>query len=344
MQEEIRTALDQLLLRTDLFQDDVTQVFGAIMDGRCNDIEISALLTALAVKGETEAEVAGAAEAMRHRAARIPTSRTGLLDTCGTGGDHLSTFNISTATAIVLAAADVSIAKHGNRKASSSSGSADVLEAMGVNIELSAEQAGQCLDEIGICFCYARLIHGAMKHVAPVRTALGIRTIFNLLGPLTNPAGAEFQLLGAHSIATARKLAGALARLNRRRAFVVCGSGQLDEVSLWGRTTVFEVQGDSIQQLEWAIEDLGLPSCSSQDLEVHSPQESAQVIGNVLAGQPGPARNTVVANAAAGLLCVGKVDSLLTGVRLIEGVLDAGLAAEKLRQLVETSQRIAASS
>lgn len=336
----VRSALNQLVLREDLDQGLVQQVFGLLMDGACQDIEIAALLTGLAVKGETEAEIAGAAQAMRARASRIPTARTGLLDTCGTGGDHLSTFNISTATAIVVAACGVPVAKHGNRKASSSSGSADVLEALGVNIELSANQAGTCLDEIGICFCYARLMHGAMKHVAPVRTALGIRTIFNFLGPLTNPAQAQFQLLGANRIASAEKLAGAARRLGIPRVFVVCGNDELDEVALWGETTVIEVTGQKLNRQTWGPADFGLPACTAADLHVDSPARSAEVIQGIISGQPGPARNIVVANAAAALLCAGHASDLKSGVAHVQQALDSGTVAQKLEDLIRVSHRL----
>ncbi|MEZ5943530.1 MAG: anthranilate phosphoribosyltransferase [Planctomycetaceae bacterium] len=341
MNPALKPALDELLQRHDLDLDIVRNAFSAIMDGECEDAEIAALLTALAVKGESETEIAGAAQAMRSRACRIPTTRTGLLDTCGTGGDGLSTFNISTATAIVAAAAGVPVAKHGNRKASSSSGSADVLESLGVNIELSAAQAAVCLDEIDICFCYARLLHGAMKHVAGVRSQLGIRTIFNFLGPLTNPAQAEFQLLGANRIATARKLAGAASKLEIGRVLVVCGNDQLDEVSLWGEVTVFDVHLGRVEQSVWTTADFGLSACTPGELVVHSAEESANVIRGLLAGEPGPARDMVVANTAAALLCAGVAERIRDGVELAEATIDSGRAQKKLEKLAELTQQIA---
>jgi anthranilate phosphoribosyltransferase len=356
MQTEIRSALERLLNGESLDQEEMRQAIGAVMDGRCSEIEIAALLTALAVSGETEIEVAGAAEAMRERAARIETSRTGLLDTCGTGGDRLHTFNISTATALVAAACGVPVAKHGNRSVSSSSGSADVLEELGVNIELTPQQAGRCLDELGICFCYARLFHGAMKHVAPVRGELGFRTIFNLLGPLTNPAGAEYQLLGANRNASAEKIARAAGRLGIQRAFVVCGNDQLDEVALWGETRVWDVSGDegngpttaNSQQptanshqpdvLTWTPEDFGLPPCQPEDLRVTSAAESAAVIRGVLEGKPGPARDMVLANVAAALLCRGEVESLPSGVARGAEAIDRGNASRLLDELARWSR------
>ncbi|MCH7689365.1 MAG: anthranilate phosphoribosyltransferase, partial [Planctomycetes bacterium] len=230
MNHEIRTALDLILEGRDLSAEEMQAAMAVIMDGRAGEAQTAALLTALRIKGEAVAEIVGAARAMLERVTTIPTTRQGLLDTCGTGGDGLHTFNISTATAFVAAAVGVPVAKHGNRRVSSSSGSADVLEALGVNIELPPEQVGRCIDELGIGFCFARLLHTAMRHVAPVRQELGFRTIFNLLGPLTNPAGAEHQLLGANTLDAAEKLAFSSAELNRKKVIVVCGAGELDEV------------------------------------------------------------------------------------------------------------------
>lgn len=219
MHDAIQAALNAVFQQHDVPVATCQAAVGAIMDGQCDEASIAAFLTALRVKGEAVEEIVGAARAMSERAERVPTSRTGLLDTCGTGGDELRTFNISTATAFVAAACGVPVAKHGNRGVSSSSGSADVLEALGVRTSLSPAQVGRCIDELGIGFCFAPVFHGAMKHAAPVRKALRFRTLFNLLGPLTNPANAEFQLLGASRIATAEKLAQASAQLGRRRVF-----------------------------------------------------------------------------------------------------------------------------
>jgi anthranilate phosphoribosyltransferase len=317
------------------------QAIGVIMDGDASEVEIAALLTALAIRGETADDLAGVAAAMRERMTRIPMSRTGLVDTCGTGGDGLQTFNISTATAIVVAAGGVPVAKHGNRSVSSSSGSADVLEQLGVNINLTPDQVGRCIDEVGIGFCFARLLHSAMKHVAPVRAALGFRTIFNLVGPLTNPAGARHQLLGANSIETAEKMAEALARLGTQRSFIVCGANQLDEVALWNLTSAFEVKGNHVEHLCWSASDFGLPECSPDDLRVASAAESADVIRSIVDGAKGPARNIVVANAASAFLVAGKVSTLHVGVELAASLLDKGTAKAKLYELVNwTAARV----
>lgn len=338
MRPELETVLKTALAGGSSSSAQIAEAFGVIMDGQADPIEISSLLTALALRGETSAEIAGAAAAMRARATRIPTKMTGLLDTCGTGGDQLHTFNISTAAAIVASAAGVPVAKHGNRQASSKSGSADVLEALGVNINLTPEAVGRCIDEIGIGFCFARLLHQAMQHVAPIRQKLGFRTIFNLLGPLTNPAAAEFQLLGTNRVATAKKLAIAKAELGGTRTLVVCGADQLDEVSLWGTTTVFDVQGSQITEHHWTAADMGLTECRVEDLTVDSPATSAQVIRDVLAGKPGPARDIVLANAGAALLTARKAHELRDAVTLAASAIDSGSAAKKLESLIAASR------
>ena len=305
------------------------------MGGRCTPVETAALLTALAVQGETPEILAGAARAMRDRAAEIPTTREGLLDTCGTGGDRLHTFNISTAAALVAAAAGAPVAKHGNRGVSSSSGSCDVLEALGVKVDLSPEQVGRCIDDIGIGFCFARVMHTAMKHVAPVRMELGFRTVFNLLGPLTNPARAAHQIIGASRIATAQRLAEAVVRLGTERTLVVCGNDELDEVSLWGTTTVFDVQGDQVQTEHWTASTFGLAECRVDQLHVKSPTESADIIRAIFNNTAPPAqRDIVIANAAAALLASGHVPTLKDGVTLAEGTITSGAAASKLTELV----------
>lgn len=337
MLPQLETVLKTALAGGSSSSAQIAEAFGAIMDGQADPIEISSLLTALALRGETSAEIAGAAAAMRARATRIPTKMTGLLDTCGTGGDQLHTFNISTAAAIVASAAGVPVAKHGNRQASSKSGSADVLEALGVNINLSPEAVGRCIDEIGIGFCFARLLHQAMQHVAPVRQKLGFRTIFNLLGPMTNPAAAEYQLLGTNRIATAKKLAIAKAELGGTRTLVVCGADQLDEVSLWGTTTVFDVLGSQITERHWTAADMGLTECRVEDLTVDSPAHSAQVIRDLLDGRPGPARDIVLANAGAALLTAGKTTELRHAVTLAAHAIDSGSAAKKLESLIAAS-------
>lgn len=334
MHETLKVAVERLLTRTDLTDAQTCECIGAIMDGQCDAVDIAAFLTAMASKGPVANELVGAATAMRQRATRIVTSRKPLLDTCGTGGDRLHTFNISTATAILSAACGVPVAKHGNRSVSSSSGSADVLEALGVNISIDAAAAGKCLDEIGIAFCFAPLIHGAMKHAAPVRKRLGFPTIFNLLGPLTNPAGAEYQLLGASTVERAHLLANALARLGCRRAFVVCGNNELDEVSLWGTSTALEVRDGHVIPHQWTNESFELPHCDVTTLKVKSAAESAAMIQQAFSDSQCPAASMVLANTAAALLACEHVSSLPDGVAKARHAIDSKAAMQKLEQLI----------
>ena len=338
MHATLLPAVQQIIQGHDLSAHEMQECVGAIMDGECEATDVASLLTAISCKGPAAIEIVGAAQAMRNRASRIATRRHPLLDTCGTGGDQLHTFNISTATAIVAAACDVSVAKHGNRSVSSSSGSADVLEALGVNIQLTPDQAARCLDDVGITFCFAQLVHGAMKHAAPVRKALGFPTIFNLLGPLTNPAGAEYQLLGASTVSRARLIASALSVLGCRKALVVCGNAELDEVCLWGPTTVFEVRSGSVNQREWTPDDFGLPVCDVKTLRVRSARESAGFVKTALSGEASPATNIVTANAAAALVAAERFEELPDAVNQVQTVLKSGAALEKLHQLTAWTQ------
>lgn len=338
MNDLLKSPMERLLRQESLSQEQVRTVVGAIMDGHCDPVEIAAFLTALAIKSPQAEELAGAAQAMRERATQLRPAVRPLLDTCGTGGDQLHTFNISTATAIVAAACGVRVAKHGNRSVSSKSGSADVLESLGVNISLSAQQATDCLDSIGLCFCFAPLIHGAMKHAAPVRKQLGFSTVFNLLGPLTNPASAEFQLIGTSSEAKAELLARSVALLGTVRTLVVCGASQLDEVSLWGRTLVFDVTGSDIVTRQWSAADFGLPECTPEELRISSADESAAVIRSILEGTTGPAMNMVLANSSAALYAAGQCSSLREGAERSKDVVLSGMAKSKLELLIHTTQ------
>jgi anthranilate phosphoribosyltransferase len=345
MSDPVRHALLTALDGRDLTEDEAAAAVGAVMDGQADELLVAALLTALRMKGEAASELVGAARAMRDRAATIPARATGLLDTCGTGGDGLATFNISTAAALVAAAAGVPVAKHGNRAASSTSGSADVLEALGVNINLTPAQVGACIDKVGIGFCFAPLCHAAMKNVIPIRKRLGFRTIFNLLGPLTNPAGASYQLVGADRCATAGKLARALARFEVERAVVVCGNDELDEVSLWGLTTAFVVERGEVRRLNWDGASLSSRAgVAAADLRVDSPAESAVVIRSVLAGDESPARHIVIANAAAALLAAGRVETVEEGLSVARDAIDSGAAGRVLDRLAEVADRLAANA
>jgi anthranilate phosphoribosyltransferase len=333
MSDAIHNAISILLKQSSLSENEMHAAVLQVMDGNASGIGLCMLLTALRLKGETVDEIVGAARALRERAIRIPTSRPGILDTCGTGGDELSTFNISTATAIVTAACGVPVAKHSNRGFTSKSGSADVLEALGVRIDLTPEQVARAINEIGIGFCFAPVAHGAMKYAAPVRKQLGFRTVFNMLGPLTNPAGAEFQLVGAGKIAIAEKLGEALVRLGTSRALVVCGNDELDEVSLWGRTTILRVEHGETARFAWTAEDLGLEECSVSDLRASSIAESAETIRNLLCGEKGPARNIVLANAAAALFVAQNYRDPREAVAAAASAIDSGRARATWEQL-----------
>lgn len=329
--------LGRLSAGEDLSRKEMTDAIGQVMSGSCDEQQIAIMLTALRAKGETVEEVAGAATAMRQHMTPIRSRHDKLLDTCGTGGGGSETFNISTTAALVIAAVGVPLAKHGNRSVTSKSGSADVLAALGVNIEASVPQVERCLDELGICFCFAPLMHPAMKHVAAVRRKLGVRTIFNLLGPLANPAGARFQLLGVGLPELRPLIASALRLLGTERALVVSGRDGLGEVSLADVTDVTQVEGDNETEFTWSPEDFGLQRSSLDAIRVAGPDESAAVVRGVLAGEPGPARDIVVLNAAAGLLAAGRCVEPKAAAELAADAIDRRAAAELLDRLAKLS-------
>ncbi len=330
--------LTALLQRRDLSAVNMCQLMHGILDGMCGDVETAALLIALHSKGETADELAAAAAVLREHCLPLAAGRDDVLDTCGTGGDGCGTFNISTATALVVAGAGVPVVKHGNRAVSSCSGSADVLTALGVRVDMDAAAARRCLERAGMAFCLAPLFHPRLRHVGTVRRRLGVRTLFNCLGPLANPAGASYQLLGVGHVEWLDRIAAALARLGTRRALLVCGRDGLDEVSLSGPTLVREVKGNAVSAAEWTPEDFGLAPCRLHDLRVGSPEESAAVIRAVLQGEQGPARRIVLANAAAALVAAEKTTSLTEGVAKAEQAIDRGCALDVLNDLVALSQ------
>ncbi len=338
----LTATIGQVSAGQDLSFDEAQAAIGWLVSGQADRAEIALLLTALATKGETVDEIAGAAAALRQHMTPIRSSRTGLLDTCGTGGGGSKTFNISTTAAIVAAAAGVPVAKHGNRSITSRTGSADVLAELGVNIAATVPQVEACLEELGLCFCFAPLMHPAMKHVGEVRKALGIKTIFNVLGPLANPARAEFQLLGAGRPELRPLLAGAIARLGTQRTLVVCGDDGLGDVSITTATQVTEVTQAGEREFRWTPDDFGVSRGELAALEVESPAHSAEVIRQILAGQPGAPRDIVIANAAAGLIAAGRsAASANTGpaeaAKLAATAIDSGAASELLARLVEKS-------
>jgi len=326
-------AIEQAKTRQDLSVDQTSDLIDSMLKGEADQQQVADLLLALREKGESVSELVGAARAMRRHMTRIDHQHSTLLDTCGTGGSGSGTFNISTAVAIVAAACGIPVAKHGNRKATSRSGSADVLEELGVPIESDAHTVTRRLNEIGICFCFAAQLHPAMRHVIGVRRQLGVKTLFNLLGPLCNPAGATHQLLGASSPAAQSKVAAALAQLGTQRSFVIHASDGQDEVSLDGTTEVIEISSEGEQQHRWSADDFGLLPAGKEALTVANPNESADVIRRLLDGEPGPRRDTVLAGVAAALLLVGKTDSLQAGVAQAAQAIDQGAAKQKLEAL-----------
>jgi anthranilate phosphoribosyltransferase len=330
--------LDTLMAGHDLSEEAMRQLMQDLMQGRCGDAEMAALLVALRMKGETAVELAAAGAVLREHMVRLETGTHEVLDTCGTGGDGSGTFNISTAAALIAAGAGVPVVKHGNRAASSRSGSADVLAVLGVAVEGDAAFARRCLDEAGLAFCFAPHFHPAMKHVAGVRRRLQVRTLFNCLGPLANPAGAAFQLLGVGKAELLDPLAGALARLGTRRALLVCSRDGLDEVSLSAPTLVREVRGGLVSSWEWTAEDFGLERCGLDELRAAGPEESARMVRAALEGRDGPATRTVLANAAAALLAAERVATPAAGVALAAQTVACGKALGVLERLVALSQ------
>ena len=325
---------------TDLSADQMQQAITWMLAGTVPDEEIRDLLLALREKGESVSELVGAVRAMRMMMTPIRTTRTGLLDTCGTGGDGAKTFNISTATAIVAAAAGAAVAKHGNRKITSATGSADVLSELGVKIEAPRNVVETCLNELGICFCFAPLLHPAMKHVGAVRRSLTVPTLFNYLGPLCNPAGAAFQMIGVGKEDLQTKMAAALMQLPIEAAIVVRGEDGMDEVTLSADTHVLHIQRGMLTQTVWTPQSFGLSKINVDDLKVEDPKESAATIQSILGGEVGPRRDIVLANTAASLRVSGITHSLIDGVARAARAIDSGKAAEVLKLLGERSHSI----
>ena len=333
----IREAISLLVAGHSLTMEQAAQTMEEIMAGQATPAQFGAFVTALRLKGETVDEIAGLASVMRAKAIRVPVSGP-VVDTCGTGGDGSSTFNISTAAAFVAAGAGLKVAKHGNRAASSRCGSADVLEALGVKIDLTAEQVGRCLDEVGIGFMFAPSFHPAMKHAAGPRREIGIRTVFNILGPLTNPAGAKAQVIGVPEASLTLKMAQVLQRLGCRHALVVHGEDGLDEITISGETQVCELRHGTISSYSVSPEDFGVNRASLDALRGGTPQENAQMLRQVLAGAPGPQRQVVLMNAAAALVVGEKVSTLREGMELAGEAIDSGRALAKLEGLIELTR------
>jgi anthranilate phosphoribosyltransferase len=331
MSDEVRTALATVVDGGSLTVDEARAAMGSVMDGEATPALLAALLVALRMRGETVDELTGFATAMRERVLRVDAP-DGAVDTCGTGGDNSGTFNISTAAALVVAAAGVPVAKHGNRAVTSQSGSADVLDALGVRIDHDAESAGVALREIGFAFLFALGFHPAMKHAGPTRREIGVRTAFNLLGPLTNPAGARRQVVGVADPATAPRIAAVLHRLGVERAFVVGGDG-IDELPLDGTGTIHDVSAAGIEVRPVDASALGLTRAGNNRLAGGSPADNAAIIETILRGEPGARRDVVVLNAAAALVVAGVAATLDEGVERAALTIDAGLGSELLERL-----------
>jgi anthranilate phosphoribosyltransferase len=333
----IQQVVSRLLDGHDLSRADARATMQEIMAGNATQAQIAGFLVALRAKGETADEIAGCAEAMREHVLHVTPSRTDLVDVVGTGGDGANTYNISTAAALVTAAAGAAVAKHGNRAASSQTGSADVLEALGFRLELPPERIERSIDELGFGFLFAQAHHPAMRHAAPVRRELATRTVFNVLGPLTNPAGARALVLGVYSPGLARTLADALVQLEATRAYVVHGAGGIDELSPCGPNLVCEVEDGSVREYELDPVELGVERCGQEELRGGDPAVNAAALRDVLGGADGGHRSAVVLNAAGGIAAAGHAADLREGIGLAREAIDSGAAGARLDELVEFS-------
>jgi anthranilate phosphoribosyltransferase len=330
--------IDKLQRRVDLTVDEAAGAMETIMDGRAQPSEIAGFLVGLAMKGERPDEIVGLARTMRARATKLSRSFAPVFDTCGTGGDGANTFNVSTVAALVLAACGVRVAKHGNRSASSRCGSADLLEALGVDVAAPPALVERCLDEAGIAFLFAQVFHPSMRHAAPTRKELGVRTAFNLLGPLTNPAGASRQLVGVPRPELTELVARSLAQLGTERAWVVHGADGLDELSTTGYTKVSECRAGAVNTFYLHPADVGLPKSAPEALKGGEPGQNAEIARAVLSGRPGPQRDIVLLNAGASLLVAGRVATVPEGIAVAAEAIDSGRAAEVLRTLATLSR------
>jgi anthranilate phosphoribosyltransferase len=332
-------SIDALAARRDLSADQSAAVLAEIMEGNASEVETAAILIALRTKGETVDELVGLATTMRRLATPVATGRDDLLDTAGTGGGR-QTFNVSTTAALIAAGAGCAVAKHGNRSATGLSGSADVLEALGVRIDLGPEAVARCIEQVGFGFMFAPAHHGATRFVVPVRKELAVRTIFNFLGPLTNPAGATRQVIGVSDPAFLDTIAGALAKLGARKALVVSSADGLDEMSTSGTTRVVEVDGGEIHSYEVSPEDVGLARARPEDVAGGVPEANAQTARRILAGETGPTRDLAVLNAGAAIYVAGRADALEAGARAAEAAIDDGRAAAVLDDLVALTNEL----
>ena len=333
----IKEAIGKIVAGMDLSEEEMIGVMNLIMTGEATEAQIGAFITALRLKGETIDEITGAARVMREKAIKIDAVADGeiLVDTCGTGGDSSSTFNVSTTAAFVVAGAGLPVAKHGNRSISSKCGSADVLEALGVDLSLSPDRIGRCIRDVGIGFMFAPMLHSAMKYAIGPRREIGIRTIFNVLGPLTNPAGANVQVMGVYDPDLTGKLAGVLGRLGAKRALVVCGAGNMDEITVTGETLVADVVDGLVSTYSVKPGDVGLSEASLSDIAGGETADvSAEQLKSVLHGEDGPRLDMVLMNAGAAIMAAGKAADLKAGVEMSREIVKSGAAMKKLDALV----------
>lgn len=336
----LKFAINKLVNNQNLTEEEMIQAMNVIMDGKAKDSQIGSFLTALRMKGESIEEITGGAKVMREKSFKVNIDGEYAVDTCGTGGDGANTFNISTIVAIISAAAGVKIVKHGNRSVSSKCGSADVLEALGVNIDLDPVMVKNCVNKIDIGFMFAPNFHRAMKHVITPRRELGIRTVFNVLGPLTNPAMVNNQVLGVFDEGLTEQIAGVLKNLGSKHAMVVHGLDGLDEITITSKTKISELKNNNISTYYIDPEDFDFPLGKTEDLIGGSPRENADIFLKILKGEKGPRRNIVLLNAGAAIYVGGRADSLASGIDQARKVIDQGLALEKLNQFIKLSQEI----